>query len=67
MEPFAKCSNLKFTKFKLQNEEYRFRTRTGLYKPKYEEGSANNGQKREIFMNEVNKIYEQCMHSTAKR
>lgn len=65
--PIAKYAKLRLARAELESEEYRFRTRTGVYKPLYGGGYNNMGEARNLFLKNTSEIFHHCMEAETKQ
>ena len=70
MNPLIKYVRLYYAAAELKSEEFRFRTRTGVYKARYwcthEEERMEDDSARKVFEDRTSNIFTDCLESEAK-
>jgi hypothetical protein len=70
MNPLIKYVRLHYAAAELKSEEFRFRTRTGVYKARYwcthEEERMEDDSARKVFEDRTSNIFTDCLESEAK-
>jgi len=61
LQPLRKHANLLITKARLESEQYKFRTKTGVYSTKY--SIAAEVHPRELYLNKCKAVFDECMAS----